>query len=490
MYSVSRVASPNRWATLVVVCLAQFMVVLDATIVNVALPSIQHGLHFPPTDLQWVINAYTLMFGGFLLLGGRAADFFGRRRLFIAGVAVFSGASLINGLASSSEMLIVGRGLQGLGGAMVSPAALSIITTTFAEGTERTRALGVWSAIAAGGAAVGMLLGGVLTDLLSWQWCFFVNVPVGIAAVVAATRLVPESLAEKRPDRVDIAGAVSVTSGLVVLVYAIVKAQQWGFGSARTLALGALAATLLVAFVVIERRSKAPLVRLDIFRTRSLTGANTVMTLVAAGMFSMFFFITLYIQETLGFSPLKAGLAFLPVTGLIIVGAGIAQQGIKRFGARLQTVIGVATATVGMVLLTRLPFDGTYTSDVLPGLLFIAFGMGMTFVPITLMATTNVHADDQGLASGLLNTSQQVGGALGLAILSTVAFNHTSSQLSGLGHAPTIADRATALVSGYTTAFTVGAVLMGLGAVLIPLLVRPRDVANITAGEQPALAPA
>jgi EmrB/QacA subfamily drug resistance transporter len=466
------------------------MVVLDATIVNVALPSIQRGLHFSNANLQWVINSYTLMFGGFLLLGGRAADFFGRQRLFLVGVAVFSGASLINGLASSSEMLIIGRGLQGLGGAMVSPAALSIITTTFAEGPDRTKALGVWSAIAAGGAAIGLLMGGILTDALSWQWCFFVNVPIGIGAIVAALRIVPESLAEKRPDTVDIAGAVSVTGGLVVLVYAIVKAQQWGFGSARTLGLGAVAVALLAAFILIERRSKAPLVRLGIFRTRSLSGANLVMTLVAAGMFSMFFFVTLYVQDVLGYSPLKAGLSFLPVTAGIMIGAGIAQQGISRLGARLQTMVGIGTATIGMFLLTALPAHGSYASDLLPGLLFIALGMGMTFVPITLMATTNVHADDQGLASGLLNTAQQVGGALGLAVLSTVSFNHAASQLSGLGHAPAAADRTAALVSGYTTAFMAGGVLMGTGALLILAIVRRRDVANIAAGEQAALAPA
>jgi EmrB/QacA subfamily drug resistance transporter len=474
----------------VIVCLAQFMVILDATIVNVALPSIQRGLHFSNANLQWVINSYTLMFGGFLLLGGRAADFFGRRRLFIAGVALFSVASLINGLATSSEMLILGRGLQGLGGALVSPAALSIITTTFAEGPDRTKALGVWSAIAAGGAAIGLLLGGVLTDLLSWQWCFFVNVPVGAAAIALAFRYVPESLAEKRPDSVDVAGALSVTGGLVVLVYAIVKAQQWGFGSAKFLGLSAVAIALLAAFVAIERRSKAPLVRLGIFRTRSLTGANTVMTLVAAGMFSMFFFTTLYVQDVLGYSPLEAGLAFLPVTVGIGIGAGIAQQGIRRIGARAQTVVGISTATIGMFLLTAMPAHGSYAGDLLPGLLFIAFGMGMTFVPITLMATTNVHGDDQGLASGLLNTAQQVGGALGLAVLSTVSFNHAGSQLAALGHAPSAADRTAALVSGYTTAFTAGAFLMGAGALLIMLLVRKRDVANIVAGEQPAMAPA
>ena len=481
MHSVSSPSSTNRWAALVVVCLAQFMVVLDATIVNVALPSIQRGLHFSAADLQWVINSYTLMFGGFLLLGGRAADFFGRRRLFLAGVVVFSSASLINALASSSEMLIAGRALQGLGGALVSPAALSIITTTFAEGPDRNKALGVWSAIAAGGAAVGLLLGGVLTDLLSWEWCFFVNVPVGVMAILAALRYVPNTLAEHRPSSIDIAGAVAVTSGLVVLVYAIVKAQAWGFGSGRTLALGAVAALLLAGFVAIEARSKAPLVRLGIFRKRTLSGANVVMTLVAAGMFSMFFFATLYVQEILGFSPLKAGLAFLPVTAGIIMGAGIAQAGIKTIGPRLQAVIGISVASAGMFFLTGMSADGTYLGDVLPGLIPIAFGMGMTFVPITLMATTGVHGDDQGLASGLLNTAQQVGGALGLAVLSTVAFNHAQSAGG---------DKAAALVSGYTTAFTVGGVLLATGAALILLLIRREDVAHIATGEQPALAAA
>src|SRR3954468_2546789 len=473
MHSASTSSSANRWATLVVVCLAQFMVILDATIVNVALPSIQRGLHFSSTDLQWVINSYTLMFGGFLLLGGRAADFFGRRRLFLVGVAVFSGASLLNGLASSSEMLILGRGLQGLGGALVSPAALSIITTTFAEGPDRNKALGVWSAIAAGGAAIGLLLGGILTDAFSWEWCFFVNVPVGIAAIAAAFRWVPNTLAEHKPESIDIAGALSVTSGLVILVYAIVKAQDWGFGSANTIGLAAIAFALLGAFVWIESRSKAPLVRLGIFRKRTLTGANVVMTLVAAGMFSMFFFATLFVQEVLGYSPLKAGLAFLPVTAGIMLGAGVAQQGIKRVGPRIQTVIGISVATVGMFILTGMSAAGTYSSDVLPGLLPIGFGMGMTFVPITLMATSGVHGDDQGLASGLLNTSQQVGGALGLAILSTVAFNNAGSP-----------------VAGFNTAITVGGILLATGAALILVMIRGGDVAHIATGEQPALAPA
>src|SRR5438876_2209352 len=371
MYSASSPASTsttNRWLILVIVCLAQFMVILDATIVNVALPSIQRGLHFSNANLQWVINAYTLIFGGFLLLGGRAADLFGRRRLFMAGVVLFSLASLLNGLATSDNMLIVGRGLQGLGGALVSPAALSIITTTFAEGRDRTRALGVWSAIAGGGAAVGLLLGGILTDLLSWRWNFFVNVPVGAATLALALRYVPESVAEKRHSAVDVAGAASVTGGLVTLVYAIVKAQEFGWTSARTLGLGAVAAALLATFVWIETRSKAPLVRLGIFRNRSLTGANSAMVLVVSGMFAMFFFATLYVQEVLGYSPLKAGLAFLPVTAGIIVGAALAQQGIRKLGPRVQTVVGISLAATGLFLLSGLPWNGSYSSDLLPGL--------------------------------------------------------------------------------------------------------------------------
>jgi EmrB/QacA subfamily drug resistance transporter len=490
MYSASSSptrAESNRWLVLVIVCLAQFMVVLDATIVNVALPSIQRGLHFSTADLQWVVNAYTLIFGGFLLLGGRAADLFGRRRLFILGVIVFAGASLLNGVATSSTMLIVGRGLQGLGGAMVSPAALSIITTTFAEGRDRTRALGVWSAIAGGGAAAGLLLGGILTDTLSWEWNFFVNVPVGAVALALALRFVPESHADNRPDSIDIAGAVSVTGGLVTLVYAIVKAQAYGWTSGRTLGLGAVAFALLAVFALVERRSKAPLVRLGIFRNRPLTVSNVSMLLVVSGMFAMFFFAGLYLQEQLGYSPLKAGLAFLPVTAGIVAGAGVAQQGVRVLGVRLQSVIGISLAAIGLFLLSSLPAHGSYVSDLLPGLMAISIGMGMTFVPITLMATTGVGSDDAGLASGLLNTSQQVGGALGLAVLSTVATNHTTSILSGLGHAPSAADRTAALVSGYTTGFTVGGILLASAAALLLVLLRRRDVAAIATGDEPVL---
>ncbi len=313
----------NRWLVLVLVCLGQFMVILDATIVNVALPSIQRDLGFSAADLQWVINSYTLVFGGFLLLGGRAADLVGRRKLFVIGVVVFSTASLLNGLSTSSGMLVAARGLQGLGAALVSPAALSIITVTFPEGPERTKALGVWGAIAAGGGAFGLLLGGILTEYLSWEWIFFVNVPVGIAAALLAVRFIPESRAEHRPSSFDLAGAVSVTAGLSLLVYAIVKAEAFGWGSTKTFGLAAAALALLAIFVVIERRSKAPLVRLGIFKLRSLLGANLVLLVVAGGLFANFFFSSIYMQEILDYSPLDAGLAFLPVTAGIVFGSGL-----------------------------------------------------------------------------------------------------------------------------------------------------------------------
>ena len=366
----------NRWLVLVIVCLAQFMVILDATVVNVALPSIQRDLHFSAGDLQWVINSYTLVFGGFLLLGGRAGDLIGRRKVFLAGVAIFTFASLLNGLATSSTWLVAARALQGLGGALVSPAALSIITTTFAEGPDRTKALGVWSAIAAGGGAFGLLLGGVLTELLSWEWIFFVNVPIGIATAALALRYVPESRGTQRQDTADVAGAVSVTAGLIVLVYAIVKAPDFGWGSLETLGLAALAAALLIAFVMIEQRSPAPLIRLGIFRVRSIAGANGVLLLVAGGLFAFFYFSSLYVQLILGYSPLEAGLAFLPITFGIGAGAGLAQQVVKRFGARTTAVVGMVIASVGLWFMSSASLGGSYLGDVLPAIIPMSIGMG------------------------------------------------------------------------------------------------------------------
>jgi EmrB/QacA subfamily drug resistance transporter len=474
-----KIRSASPWLVLVIVGLAQFMVILDATIVNVALPSIQRGLNFSAGTLQWVVNSYTLTFGGFLLLGGRAADLFGRKRLFVAGIALFSLASLLNGLSTSAWMLVAGRALQGLGGALVSPAALAVLTTTFAEGSERTKALGVWSAVAVGGGAIGLLLGGVLTDLVSWQWIFFVNVPVGAFAIASALRYVPESRSPGLGRGVDFGGALLITSGLMVLVYALVNAQTARWLSPSTIGLAAIAAALLGTFVVLETRIGHPLIRLSIFRLRSLSGANLAMLFVAAGMFAMFFFASLYVQEVLGYSPLVAGLAFLPVTAGIIAGAGLAQPLVKRVGVRAVGLVGIPLAAIGLVLLSRVPVGGSYAVDLLPGLMTMAIGMGLTFVPITLIATTNVKADDAGLASGLLNTSQQLGGALGLAVLSSLAANATSGTIAGLGHVATATDRVSALVGGFHVAFLIGAFLMLGGAALLALFVRRSDVSMV-----------
>jgi EmrB/QacA subfamily drug resistance transporter len=472
-------AETNRWLVLVLVCIAQFMVILDATIVNVALPSIQHGLHFTPSSLQWVVNAYALVFGGFLLLGGRASDLLGRQRLFIAGLIVFTVASLINGIATSSGVLVGGRALQGLGAALVSPAALSIVTTTFAEGAERTKALGIWSSIAAGGGAVGLVLGGALTESLSWRWVFFINLPNGIAAALLSLRYVANSRAEQRPDTADVAGAFTVTAGLLVLVYGIVKAQAYGWGSGKTIGLGALAVLLLASFVVIELRSKAPLIRLGIFRLRSLSASNIAMLLVASGLFSMFYFAGIYLQEIRGYGPLKAGLAFLPFTFGIVIGAVASQQLITRIGIRAVVFAGITLGTLGMLYFTQLTTHSTYLADVFPSIAVMSIGMGMTFVPLTLLATTNVDSDDAGLASGLFNTSQQVGGALGLAVLSTLATSRTSHLLGiGVGHA-------SATTRGYHVAFGAAAALLVASIVILALFVRREDVTQINAGEVP-----
>jgi EmrB/QacA subfamily drug resistance transporter len=478
-------ARVNPWLVLVLVCLGQFMVVLDATVVNVALPAIQTDLHMSSVDLQWIVNSYTLMFGGFLLLGGRAGDLLGRKRLFLAGIVIFTVASLVNGLATSSGFLIVARGLQGLGGALVSPAALSIVTTTFREGEERTKAMGVWSGIAAGGGAVGLLLGGVLTDLLSWPWVFFVNVPVGIAAFVLSLRYIPESKDERAHRAFDLAGAVTVTAGLIALVYGIVKAEQKGWASLHTVGFAVLAIALLASFVAIERRSAEPLVRLGIFLRRTIRSANLVMLVVAAALFAMFYFNSLYMQRVLRYSPIEAGLAMVPFALGIVVGAVLSQPLVRKVGLRSVGLIGVGLATVGMLSLVRVEVGGSYLSGLLPGIVLMSIGMGMTFVPVTLIATSGIEAGDAGLASGLLNTSQQIGGALGLAILSTLATSRTSDRLSSLGHAPTKADTASALVDGFHVAFAAGAVLLAAGGVMLAVMLRRSDLEQV-AVEQPA----
>ncbi|MHB8468264.1 MAG: MFS transporter [Gaiellaceae bacterium] len=472
--------STNPWVVLVLICFAQFMVVLDATVVNVALPSIQTDLHLSEANLQWVVNSYTLVFGGFLLLGGRAGDLLGRKRLFLGGLVVFTIASLLDGLAVNQGMLIGSRALQGLGAAFISPAALAIISTTFKEGADRAKALGVWAAIAIGGSAVGLVLGGALTQTLSWPWIFFINVPVGVAVFLLSFRLVPESKDEAAKRSFDVGGAITVTGGLMALVYAIVQAQQKGWGSAQTIGTFVAAALLLVGFVLIELRATAPLVRLSIFRIRSLATANVVMFLVGSGLFAMFFFNSLYLQRVLGYGPLSAGLAFLPFTAGIMLSAGLASNLAPKIGVRAIAAVGMVLAAAGLLLLTRIPVGGSYVADVLPSLLISSLGLGAVFVPLTLVATTGLVDEDQGLASGLFNTSQQIGGALGLAILSTIAAGRTASIDGGKGHA--------ALVHGFRYAFAGSAVFLLAALMALVTMLRSRHVAGIR-GEAAAAAP-
>jgi EmrB/QacA subfamily drug resistance transporter len=473
-----RSTATNPWVVLVLICIAQFMVVLDATIVNVALPSIQADLDLSDEGLQWIVNAYTLVFGGFLLLGGRLGDLLGRKRVFLAGLVVFTGASLLDGLAGSEATLIGARALQGLGAALIAPAALSIISTTFEEGAERARALAVWAAIAIGGSAVGLILGGALTQYFSWPWIFFVNIPVGIAAFVASLRLVPESRDLTAQRSYDVAGAATVTGGLMALVYAIVGAQTAGWTSLRTIGFFVAAAVLLAAFVAIESRASAPLVRLSIFRVRSLLTANAAMFLAMSGMFAMFFFNTLYIQQVLGYGPLEAGLAFLPFTAGIMISASLASQLAPRIGVRPVAVAGFLLAAAGLVLLTQLPVDGSYVLNVLPAILLSSLGMGAVFMPLTLIATTGLADEDQGLASGLFNTSQQIGGALGLAVLATLA----SSRTHAADGAPL-----DALVVGFHWAFAAGAVVTLAALGVLVALLRRRHVAGIEASGEAVL---
>jgi EmrB/QacA subfamily drug resistance transporter len=456
---------------LALLAMTQFVVVLDAAIVNVALPSIGRALDFSQDNLAWVVNAYTLTFGGFLLLGGRLADYLGRRRMFMYGLVLFSLASLLGGLAQSDIWLIAARALQGLGAAIVSPAALSIITNTFAEGAERNRALGVWGAVAGSGGAAGVLLGGVLTEYLGWEWVLFVNVPIGVAAAALAPRLLVESRDEVDNPSFDVAGAVTVTAGLSLLVYTLVDANQAGWGSGKTLGLGALSLVLLAAFVVIERRTRQPLVPFSIFRMRTLRGANIVSLLVGMSLFSMFFFISLYMQQVLGYDALKAGVAYLPLALMIIISAGVASVLVTRIGFKIPLVVGMLFVTGGLVWFTQVDaHGGTYVGDILFPSLLAAVGLGLAFVPVTIAAVTGIRPDQSGLASGLVNTTQQVGGALGLAILVAVANSTTTGQFSD-----GVRDRAVALTEGFKDAFMVGAAFALAGAILAALLISSRD---------------
>ena len=471
----------RRWLALGLLCMAQFVVVLDASIVNVALPSIGEALSFSQDNLSWVVNAYVLTFGGFLLLGGRLADLLGRRRVFMFGLVLFAIASLVGGFAESEGMLIAARAVQGLGAAILSPAALSIVTTTFRDGAERNKALGVWGAVAGSGGAAGVLLGGVLTDGLGWEWVLWVNVPIGIAAAAIAPTLLAESRSEAATRSFDVAGAVSVTAGLSVLVYALVDATDAGWDSTQTISLLAVAVVLIAAFVFIELRSQAPLVPFRIFRIRTLTGANIVGILIGASLFSMFFFISLYMQQVLGYSAIKAGLSYLPLALTIILAAGIASQLVTRIGFKPVLAAGMVFIAAGLIWFGQVSVGGSYVSDILGPSLLAAIGLGLAFVTSTIAAVSGVDAEEAGLASGLINTSQQVGGALGLAVLATVA-NSTTNDAAG--PAPN------ALTEGFQAAFLAGAGIAILGLLLTLVLIRNADSrAHMELGTAEATAP-
>jgi EmrB/QacA subfamily drug resistance transporter len=463
----------KRWIALAVIVAAQFMVVLDVAIVNVALPSIKTDLHFTQESLQWVITAYSILFGGVLLLGGRMADLLGRRRLFMAGLALFTVSSLANGLAWSEGSLIAFRALQGLGGALLAPAALSILTTMFREGRERNLALGIWGAASGSGGAAGVLLGGVLTSSLSWSWIFFVNVPVGVAILAVSPWLLRESRAELNHHHFDTAGAASITGGLMLLVYAMTRAAERGWGSATTISLLGASAALIVAFVVIELRSKAPLLPMRIFRLRSLAGSNISGLLLASALFSQFFLLTLYMQEVLHYSALKTGVAYVALTLTIIAFSGVAQGLVTRLGVRRVLPVGMVISAGTLVLFAQLPVHGHYFFDLFPAFVVGGIGLALAFVPMQIGGLTGVQQSDAGVASGLINTSQQVGGAIGLAAATTIATTFTSHYVNA--HPGTNALSGSALTHGFAITFYVLAGLAVLGAVLAAVLIEPKS---------------
>ena len=470
----------RKWLALALLCVVQFMVVLDIAIVNVALPSIQVDLGFSQEDLQWVISAYALVFGGFLLLGGRAADMFGRRRIFLAGIVLFTSASLLAGLAWSDGSLIGARALQGLGAAIITPAALSILSTTFVEGRERNIALGAWGAVGGFGAVAGVLLGGILTDALSWEWIFFVNVPVGLMGFVAAPFLLQESR-DARVKRFDLPGAVLVTAGLSSLVYGITEAGRDGWLDARTIAVFATALALLVGFVAWELRHEEPLMRFGIFQTRTVSGANVAGFIMGTALFSMFLMLTLYMQQVLGYSPMKTGVAYLAVAGTAIVWSAVAAQLVTRLGVKPVLVVGMTMLSGGLLFFTQVSADGGYASDLLPGFLLIGVGIGFSFVPISIAALAGVQPAEAGLASGLINTSQQIGGALGIAALSTIATSGTQDAVASGSVLPV------ALVDGFSSAFLVGTVVAVLGIVAALTLIRRDELVAPAPAVEPAL---
>jgi EmrB/QacA subfamily drug resistance transporter len=470
----------RKWLALALLSAVQFMVVLDIAIVNVALPSIKNDLGFSQENLQWVISAYALFFGGFLLLGGRAADLLGRRRLFLAGIVLFTLSSLLAGLAWSEGSLIAARSFQGLGAAVISPAALSILSTTFTEGRERNIALGVWGAVGGFGAAAGVLLGGVLTETLSWSWIFFVNVPVGVAAFFLAPRLLDESR-DTTVKSFDALGAVLVTGGLVLLVYAITQSGTYGWGSGRTIGVIAASVALLAAFGWWERRHAEPLMRFGILRTKTVAGANVGGLILGTATFSLFLMLTLYMQQVLGYSPMKTGVAYLAVAGSAILWSAVAAQLVTRIGVKPVLVTGMVALTSGLVYFTQVPVHGTYLNDLLPGFLLVGVGLGFSFVPISIAALAGVRPAEAGLASGLFNTTQQIGGALGIAVLSAIATSRTSHALADGTALPS------ALVHGFTGAFVVGAGVAAIGIVAALTLIRRDELEQAPEQLEPVL---
>jgi EmrB/QacA subfamily drug resistance transporter len=456
---------PRRWQALALVCVAFFMTVLDGTIVTVALPSIKNSLHVSDNRLQWVLIAYSITFGGLLLLGGRAADLLGRRRLFMIGLTIFSAASLVCGLANTIGVLITARAVQGVGAAIVSPAVLSIITTAFEEGSERNKALGIWGAIGGSGAAAGVLFGGILTKYAGWEWIFFVNVPVGVL-VLALTRPIVRESRIPALRGFDVGGAVTITSSLSLLVYAISKAPDVGWVTGSTIGLLIASAVLFVAFLAIETRSPSPMVTFDIFRIRTVTGANVCGVFVGAVVFSNFFLLTLYVQQVLGYSALKTGLTFLATAGTVVLVAGISQALVTRVGPRPVMAVGLALITGGMLWYTQIPVKGSFVTHLLPGYLLVGVGMAFSFIPMSIAALAGVEPQEAGLASGLINSAQQIGGALGVAIAATVAFTHTKTLLAS-GHSP-----AQAATSGFALGFWVIAGISAVSVVACLVLVR------------------
>ena len=470
---------PHLTATLLLACLAQFMVILDVSVVNVALPAIRNGLHFSEVDLQWVVNAYTVTFAGFLLLGGRAADLLGRRKVFVFGLVLFALASLAGGLSNDQGLLIAARAAQGLGGAVIAPASLSILTTTFTEARERNRAVGIWGAMGGAGGAAGVLLGGVLTDLLSWRWILFINVPIGLFAAYFAYRLIAEGRNASRTRDFDLIGAFTVTVGLSLLVLGIVRTDQTGWGSADTLALIAGGIAVLLAFLVIEGRfARSPLMPLRIYRSRTLSAANVIVLLVGGSTFGMWFFVSLYLQQVLGYSPIKAGLAFLPMTLCIVAGSTIASRAVVRVGARPLLVAGLISLTAGLLMFTDVSVHGTYLGVMLVPSLLVALGIGFSFVPATILAVQGVQPHEAGLASGLVNTSRLFGGALGLAVLAAIATSKTNHDLrSGAAHSVHAA-----LTSGFELAFIIAGGF-ALISVLVAVFGLPRVARQSAAAE-------